>query len=236
MRRLSFFAVLFVSFLLFFSAEAKISGQIRSYVNKTPRSYEDSLDTLVPYLIKPYTNDYDKAASIATWIASRIVYDQFMYNRGKPTELFEKRVNMSDEEKEIADSEEDILISRVGTCQDYAKLFSRMAQAAGLEVGTVEGYIVRNKKRPEKSMTVNNAHVWNYFMYNGKKIYVDTTWMAGGKLPYSSRISEKKREKQVNKFEKMNKKRSKIYSVNDYYFDFDYEKERHDFHFEEPQK
>ena len=237
MRRIYFFLGLCMSIFITFSSEAKISGKIRSYVNSTPRDYEDSLDTLVPYLIKPYDNDYDKAASIATWIASRIVYDQFMYNRGKPTKMFTKRINMSDEEREAADSaQKDILESRVGTCGDYAKLFAKMCQAAGIEVGIVEGYIVRNKKKPEASMTVNNAHAWNYFMYNDRKVYVDTTWMAGGKLPFSTRVSEERRQKQLDKLEKINRKRSKTYSVNDYYFDFDYDKERHDFHFEKPEK
>ena len=221
----------FLSWLLVFLcfsavSEARISGQIRSHVNNTPRQYEDSIDTLVPYLIKPYNNDYDKAAAIATWIASRIVYDQFMYNRGRPTELIKGKASAQNAEK-------DILITRVGICQDYADLFAKMGRAAGIEVGTIYGYILRNKNRPKASMNDNNSHVWNYFMYNGKKIYVDTTWMAGGKLPYSTRVSSERREKQMEKFEKLNKKRSKIYSVNDYYFDFDYEKEKHDFHYEE---
>lgn len=233
MKKISFLLAIFIGILFMISAEARIDGKVRSHVNKIPRDYEDSIDTLVPYLIKPYDNDYDKAAAIATWIASRVVYDQFLYNRGRPTEIFEKQLKNSNEENTAtAEEQKDILISRVGTCKDYAALFVRMCQAAGIQAGTVGGYIVRNKNRPKASMTVNNSHVWNYFMYQGRKVYVDTTWMAGGKLPYSTRISEERREKQIGKFEKLNKKRSKIYPVNDYYFDFDYDKERHDFHYE----
>lgn len=233
MKKICSLFTLLISIFIISSSEARVDVKIRSHVNSIPRSYEDSIDTLVPYLIKPYNNDYDKAAAIATWIASRIVYDQFLYNRGRATKLLEKQMKMSDEERAAYEEEQkDILISRVGTCKDYAALFSRMCQAAGIEVGSVEGYIVRNRRRPEDYMNENNAHVWNYFMYEGRKIYVDTTFMAGGRLPYSTIISEKHREKQMNKFEKLNKKRSKIYPVNNYYFDFDYAKENHDFHFE----
>jgi len=232
MKKIFVLSAVLYAITFIFTAEARINGKIRSYVNNTPRQYEDSLDTLVPYLVKPYTSDYDKAASIATWIASRIAYDEFMYNNGKATKMFKDRIKNSMEGEEAVDDKEDILISRVGTCNDYANLFMQMCQAAGIQAGIVKGYILKNKKRPEESMNLNKSHAWNYFIYNGEKIYVDTTFMAGGKLRNTTRLSEERRKKQMDKLEKINKKRSKIYPIRDYYFDFEYDKERRDFHYE----
>ena len=229
------FLLAFCVFADFSAAEAVIPGKIRSYVNKIPRSDENNLDTLVAYLTKPYNNDYDKASAIAYWIASRINYDQYMYNKGKPTELLkQKRIA---EEKNLEDVQTqpdgDILSTRVGICSDYANLFNRMAQTAGIQAGSVSGYISRNPKKPEVDNTENNRHVWNYFMHNGEKVYVDTTFMATAGLGYTPRITEKRRQESIEKWKKANAKKSVVKNVRDFYFDFKYEKERGKIHVED---
>ena len=63
------------------------SNRIRRYVNKTPRDKEQTLTSLVSYLIKPLDDDYDKAKAIAFWIAGHINYDEYLYNNGQTTKL-----------------------------------------------------------------------------------------------------------------------------------------------------
>ncbi len=219
------FSVLLIFFLfgffLFCSpcyAQQYSSEQIAAYVSKTPRKVENNIATLVRYLTQPFTDDYDKAKAIAFWIASRISYDEYLYdsNGGGSTYLFNSYKPQSTS---------DLLHSRAGICMDFASLFQAMCRKAGITTRVVHGYVYPAEKAFSESIRKNYGHAWNYFYYKGKKIYVDTTFMAGGRLTADKYPNSSKRRHALYNLKKENKEQSKTSNVYAYYFDFTYKDE-----------
>ncbi len=224
------FFILVLQFFIIFNcpislAKTYSSVVIRNYAEKAPRKVEDHINTLVKYLVKPFDNDYDKAKAIAFWIASHINYDYYLYN-SKRTELLKTYKGQEPEE---------LLHSRAGICMDYAKLFTAMCDKARVKSGRLSGYaVIGNETRTAAKK--NNPHAWNYFKYKGKIIYVDTTWMAAGKVKVGKRISRVNRKIALNNLKKANKKQCQINDFDEYYFDFTYEGEQRTKHVRRQEK
>ena len=199
-------------------AQQYSSEQIASYVSKTPRKAENNIAPLVRYLTQPFSDDYDKAKAIAFWIANRISYDEYLYDSdgGGSTYLFNSYKPQSTS---------DLLRSRAGICMDFANLFQAMCRKAGITTRIVRGYVYPAGKAFSASIRKNYGHAWNYFYYKGKKIYVDTTFMAGGRLAADKYPNSSKRRRALYNLKKENKKQSKASPVYVYYFDFTYEDE-----------
>ena len=194
------------------------SLQIERFVNKTPHDTEKNISSLVSYLTKPFDNDYDKAKAIAFWIASHIYYDEYLYNNGSATRL---RKNY------LGQDARELLRSRVGICGDFAELFETMCKKAGIRVGAIHGYAYPANKYLSASTKHNSGHVWNYFIYNGDKFYVDTTFMAKGSTGIKGSASQLGRRRAINNIRKKNKKESKINEFDKFYFDFNYKDEEY---------
>ena len=218
MKRYFFAILLFCTFAFIGIAEARryTPNQIKNYVNRTPRKDEDYLLTLAKYLSKPFDNDYDKAMAISFWIASRINYDEYLYSNGKTSKL---RNNYKGQ------NPSQLLKSRVGICGDFADLFVALCKQAGIRATEVSGYSYPAKKFVSNSEKRSSGHAWNYFLYNGKKIYVDTTFMAKGTTGVKGVQNHQNRRRALNKIKKDNKRESTINSFDDYYFDFNYKDE-----------
>lgn len=194
-------------------AEGTIHQKTLDYVLQTPPY--TNLSQLTFYLTKPYQDDYEKARAIAYYIASHVAYDEYLYNNGKKTRLQRKKR-----------SPQEILQSKVGVCSDFALLFTTMSQMAGIRARTVNGhvfdvyentYMVKRSKKP--------PHAWNYFDYKGRKVLVDTTWMAGGKTGYENYVTEFNHRQAINEL----KKKDLTYSVDPFYFDFNAKEEKEKF-------
>ncbi len=213
------FCILYIFFATF-SLEAEAinysSSRIERYVNKIPRKYENNLSTLVNILIKPLDDDYDKAKAIAFWIASRINYDEYLYNNGSATKLIVKYKGQKPRE---------LLKSRVGICGDFAELFEEMCKKAGIRVYSVSGYTYPSNVRLSSKVKRNSGHVWNYFIYKGKKVYVDTTFMSKGTTGFRGRASDFNRNRALKQIKRENKRKSEINKFDEFYFDFDYKDE-----------
>ena len=191
-----------------------------NFVSNIPQKYEKNIQSLVSYLTHPMQNDYDKAQAFAYWIASHIVYDQYLYNNGQTTKLRKQYSGQTPKE---------LLQSKVGICADFANLFNTMCSYAGIKSGYVDGYTFdKNENIHNRKNRLNNAHRWNYFIYKNSKIYVDTTWMATGKLNATKMVSKFNRKTAIKKHNRQNKISNKIYPVNPYYFDFSYKSEYKD--------
>lgn len=213
-----FMPIILMMFIVFgakvYASDARYDWYI-DFVTDVPDIYEDDLDSLVKYLSSPMRNEYDKAQAFAYWIASHIIYDQYMYQNGKVTKLRKKYENQTPSE---------LLESRVGICGDFANLFNAMCKKAGIESGYVSGYTFEyGERKSSKNDRENNAHGWNYFMFRNKKVYVDTTWMAKGKLKVDGRVSNISRKRAIRKNERKNK--DEIYPIEPFYFDFSYKDE-----------
>ena len=219
-----YFILLFLGSLFWLSAtscccaQQYSSKQIAAYVRKAPSDVEKNIAPLVKYLTEPFDNDYDKAKSIAFWIASHIYYDSYLYNG---TDNKDTYLRKSYQEQTPAK----LLRSRVGICVDYAALFQAMCRKAGITVRTVNGYAYPAHLAFSASVRRNYAHAWNYFYYRGKKIYVDTTFMAGGSLDADEYPNSAKRKRALYQFKKQNKEKEQTASIYGYYFDFSYKDE-----------
>ena len=221
MRRY-FIAILLLGLFLFVGiAEARIytPKQIESYVNSTPRKVENYIPSLAKYLSEPFDNNYDKAMAIAFWIASRISYDNYLYNNGETSNL---RNNYRGQ------NPNKLIRSRAGICGDFADLFVALCRSAGIQAREVVGYAYPYGKRVSSAQKKNYGHAWNYFLYKGKKVYVDTTWMARGKTGVKGSQNHQNRRRALNKIKRENRLESAINSFDDYYFDFNYKDEAKD--------
>lgn len=215
----------FISFLaLFFlfqpvSANAKhySSAQILYYVNTTPRNRENTLRSLAAYLAEPFDNDYDKAKAIAFWIASRINYDDYLYNNGKVSKL---RKTYDDQ------SPQELIKSRVGICGDFANLFKELCRQAKIDATIVHGYVYPAGKSLTTNLRRQSLHAWNYFIFNGEKIYVDTTFMSTGHTGVKGSQNNLNRGRGIRNIQRVNKKKSQVNEIDEFYFDFSYKNEK----------
>ena len=167
---------------------------------------------LALYLTKPYENDYDKAKAIAYYVASHIAYDEYLFNNGKKTNL--RRYNNQPQK---------VLQNRAGVCGDYAKLFAALCQKAGIEAYIIHGNVFETDKnmRIIKPRGKETGHAWNYFKYQGHKVFVDVTFMSQGKTGYENYINNFKHRQAINKL----KKEDKTYNITPFYFNFSEDEE-----------
>lgn len=177
-----------------------------------PDRFSTNKYQLTQYLIRPFHNDYDKLRVIAYWVASHIAYDNYKYDNGRFNEK-EMRVNY------------DILRSKAGICTDFAQLFADMAAIANVRgVEVVSGYVLQNAKALKKWYHANempkDGHAWNKVtLYNGRKFFVDTTYMSRNRIgagkKYKSSLKHKlELQKRMRTKEKINE------NIDTFYFDF----------------
>ncbi|MBR1373081.1 transglutaminase domain-containing protein [bacterium] len=197
------------------------SRSLSRYAASVPRTDENNITSLVTYLTKRLDDDYDKAKVIAFWIAQHINYDEYLYHNGKTTNLIK---NYHEQEPR------ELIRSRVGICGDFSTLFIAMCQKAGIRAYEVHGYAYPGKRflSANKLRHGNFAHVWNYFLYKNKKVYVDTTFMSQGLTEVKNRITDWSHRRALKDVIKDNRYKSQVNNFDDYYFDFDYKEEMRD--------
>lgn len=197
------------------------SRSLKRYAASVPRADENNLSTLVTYLTKRLDDDYDKAKTIAFWIAEHINYDEYLYHNGRTTKLIKNYHGQEPRE---------LLKSRVGICSDFSALFIAMCQKAGIRAYEVHGYAYPGRRPLSNSRLKhgNFGHAWNYFSYKGQKIYVDTTFMAKGSTGVKRRISDWSHNRAIKEIKNDNRYKSQVNDFDEYYFDFDYKDEIRD--------
>lgn len=198
-------AFLFIAFPCF-----SLDSAIKNRAFNTPKNVSQNKYSLTHYLTKPYNDDYEKLKVIAYWISSHIAYDEYKYNNGV--------VNY----KEL-NYKYDILKLRAGICGDFAELFADMARIAGVSrVKVVSGYVLRNQvsiKRKYRQRDVAGAigHAWNEVQIDGRKFYVDTTFMARNTVTPQRRVTSLNHKFALNKNGRQNNVNE---NINDFFFDF----------------
>ncbi len=136
-----------------------------------PAQNDTDMKTLVDYLVKSYKRDEDKARVILSWIVYHIDYDQYKLN----TMLdYSPRLRAR---KQNSISTGDIWQTRIGVCDDIAKLYQRMALMAGLDSVVITGYAGNGVTDRNKG---NFRHAWNAVKIDGKWEFVDPTWAMQG--------------------------------------------------------
>ena len=119
---------------------------------------------------------------------------------------------------------EDVFKTRIGTCEGYANLYSKMLNIVGIQNEKVQGFAIegmRNSaqaKNRVKRETI--GHVWNKINIPGhKNILVDITWMSRGQTAQTQkRLTPHMKKQELRKI----KREQPIYTYNMKYFDFNY--------------
>ena len=214
------FLILFCGFVFATSADAKTysDAYIKKYANDTPRAAENNAATLVKYLTAPFDNDYDKAKVISFWIAGHISYDEYLYNNNVGFTKLHKGYKPQ--------TTDQLLKSRVGICVDFALLFYQLTKTAGIRSGIITGTVVPASKRKQRRGVSAGGHMWNFFKYQDKIVYVDTTFMSLESMEVKHRVSENEHNAQMKKVANASKYHSKTHDYTSYYFDFTYASEK----------
>lgn len=193
MRR--FLLVILLCFFMPVFAQGMDYTEIDKYAHDAPPLRTRSgLDRLVHYLVRPYRGEEERARVILAWIVHNIDYDDYKFNAIEDD--YDKTKKKKDKELYVSDN--DILETRVGVCEDIADLYKKMGKLAGLTVEVVRG-------KAGKGMTFadfeNSAgHTWNVVKINNEWEYVDPTWaIDGADVRNLGDIKKKKEYKQVIK-------------------------------------
>ena len=133
---------------------------IDEYALRAP-STED-MESLVSYLIKPASDDFEKVRAIYFWITHNISYDVHAF--------FSNRI--------LDTSAINVFYTRKIVCAGYANLFQEFCDIAGIEcvtiIGFAKGYGYVAGMVPKKS-----NHAWNAVKIKGKWYLIDATWGSG---------------------------------------------------------
>lgn len=133
---------------------------IDEHVRKTPTSARNSIDNLAEYLIEPADNDWEMARALFKWITDNISYDlnSDYYGDGRAASVLQHGSSI---------------------CGGYSNLFEALAEAAGLEAKTIDGYSKGRGYQPCSEFTTPSDHAWNAVKLDGRWYLVDCTWGAG---------------------------------------------------------
>ncbi len=194
-----------------------LNNNMVAYINRISPKDEKNLNKLTRYLVKPYGSDYEKAMSIAYYLASRVAYDDYLYQTNHSLSL-----------KTRPKKAKAILKNKAGIGVDFASLFVLMCQKAGLKAYMQYGFVLPAEERLQPHNKREKKHVWSYFFHEGRKVYVDCAFMSGGRTSFPTFIKEQGQKQTRSNTDKMFA--NKIYPINSFYFDFDYASEKQLYH------
>ena len=122
-----------------------------------------------------YTSDSDKAAALFYWIAINVDYDTRLLRNisssGKKRSYSRQAIDRIHEDR-IAYAWK----KRKGVCENYARLYERLAGLVGLEAVMITGH-ARGDYLQAGSLGI--GHAWNAVKIDGRWAILDATWGAG---------------------------------------------------------
>lgn len=101
-------------------------------------------------------NDYEKAEAICKWVSRNIAYDYGQYYQSKPYEEYSSV------------TAEDVLATRLTTCDGYANLTAALLNAQNIPAIVCSGLAGENGDW--------GGHAWNEAYVDGRWIHIDTTF------------------------------------------------------------
>lgn len=144
-------------------------GQADSRAYHVPTNYNDDLDELIGYLIKPYEkNEELKIRVLFAWIVYHIQYDDYEYKTNYEWTRATKDVTCQNGFC-TKQTPHDTFKIRSGVCRHFADLFQYMASKAGLKSVIITG------------TSQGQGHAWNAVLLKEKWFLLDTTWAARSK-------------------------------------------------------
>jgi hypothetical protein len=142
--------------------------------------YNGNLSKLVFDLTKDYPTEIQKARAIYIWITDNISYDYKTFNKKRKSKTF-KCKSKDDCERQKAEWKEQLinktLKKKKGICGDYAELFKKMCNLAGISCEIVVGYTKTEPSQIGKMGILD--HGWNVLIIDKNYYYLDLTWASG---------------------------------------------------------
>jgi transglutaminase-like putative cysteine protease len=158
--------------------DPRISRITKTQLSNAARDPGHNLKAIVNALLSGESDPFLRIKLIHDWIADTVTYDVSMLSKNSVTG-----------QQDLAS----VLASRRAVCSGYARLFEKMAELAGFEVKTVNGYT--KGLGGDFAFDVRNSHAWNMVRIGDLWYFIDTTFDAGafdsdgGSAQYHKRYS-----------------------------------------------
>lgn len=158
MIKLRLLVILFLSLNNILVAQKKNCFSMDSVILNMPDSLATSSQNIANYINSNYISNENKLRAVFIWITDNIQYDiNNMYNFNQAKDQIITQT----------------LRTRVGVCQDYAELFTDIANKIGIKTYVVLGYTKQN------NVVTYNPHAWCAAIIDSSWFLFDPTWGAG---------------------------------------------------------
>lgn len=151
------FSLLFFLSLLSIGAISQ-SRDLKQHAKNTPDKFNKNIPALVKYLIQDAKSDQEKAYVLFVWIVDYLEYDDQAID-------IDRRINRTIY---------DILNRKKGICFDYATLYQRLCEEAGIVCYRVDGYAFG--RLGSRSLPSTPNHSWNAILIDQNWQLLDPTW------------------------------------------------------------
>ncbi len=138
---------------------AKVAPEVG--VVSIPDDATNSAAAMAKWLKSHTANTHDLQQSLFKWIATHIAYDV--------PNMYQQR-----DYRDTVAAVQRTLRSRVGVSADYASLYAKVCQEAGIAAYTVNGYCLQNG-----GLAPSGSHDWVVVKNGGSWTVTDPTWGAG---------------------------------------------------------
>ena len=138
--------------------DPRISRITKTQLSNAARDPGHNLKAIVNALLSGESDPFLRIKLIHDWIADTVSYDVSMLSKNSVTG-----------QQDLAS----VLASRRAVCSGYARLFEKMAELAGFEVKTVNGYT--KGLGGDFAFDVRNSHAWNMVRIGDLWYFIDTT-------------------------------------------------------------
>ena len=172
--------------LITLTAHGQLYGPVDARAKNAP-TFETEKE-LTDYLIEGLTDDRLKARALAAWIVYQMQRDGYRHK---------ELIKYSNQNRIAPEPINNVPFqTRIGTSQDFARLFQTMGEAAGLTVTTIKGYAGKNINTSQYQDSTYQAGKillnlwqgnsnslqryqasWNAVQINEKWYLLDTYWM-----------------------------------------------------------
>ncbi|MEO5985226.1 MAG: transglutaminase domain-containing protein [Ferruginibacter sp.] len=132
-------------------------SQERSIPIHIPTKYIHSTSSIADYISEHYSSEYEKLLAIYSWVITNIHYDT--------DSMYAINWNMGGEAKVT-----EALRRKKGVCENFAAIFSDIANKAGLLSFVVDGY-TKKGGNPD-----NSGHAWIAVRVENQWLLCDPTW------------------------------------------------------------
>jgi len=153
------------TFILFFLLSVYGGAQvlkIGSKIDTASKNNIQSLDSLIHFIDKNSSSDYEKAFGVYYWIAHHVKYDYKKFKKGKPS----------------YSKPQDVFRKRKAVCYGYTTLYRYMCSEMNVNCQLIAGYSKGFGYKGGQSF-LHSDHAWNAVKIDSVWQLLDVTWASG---------------------------------------------------------